>query len=430
MTAATPVVVVGAGLGGLAAACHLRADGHDVVVLEASGAPGGRAGVVERDGYRFDTGPTVLTMPDLIAGCLDAVGVAMADVLTLRPVDPMYRACFPDGSEIRVRHGREAMEHEIATQCGPRDAAAFGPFCDWLGELYAAEMANFIDRNFDSPLDLVRPLAPALALARLGAFRRLDASVGRRFADDRLRRLFTFQSMYAGLAPYEALAVYAVITYMDTVRGVVAADGGMHAVPRALAAAASGAGVQFHYDTRVERILLRDGAAGPVVGVELAGGERIATDIVVANPDLPVAYDTLLPGLRAPRAARRGRFSPSAVVWHAGGRVDLPPGVAVHNVHFGRGLGRVVPRADRRRHAHVRPVDARDGADRRRPVPRAAGPRTWSTPSSPSPTSTAGSTGRTNARPCASSSSSGWPPPATRSTSRSRTSSIRPTGSA
>jgi phytoene desaturase len=131
--------------------------------------------------------------------------------------------------------------------------------------------------------------------------------------------------------------VYAVITYMDTVRGVVAAEGGMHAVPRALAAAASGAGVKFHYDTRVERILLRDGATGPVVGVELAGGERIATDVVVANPDLPVAYDTLLPGLRAPRAARRGRFSPSAVVWHAGGRVDLPPGVAQHNIHFGRG---------------------------------------------------------------------------------------------
>ncbi len=148
---------------------------------------------------------------------------------------------------------------------------------------------------------------------RLGAFRRLGTSVGRRFADDRLRRLFSFQSMYAGLAPYEALALYAVITYMDTVNGVVAADGGMHAVPRALAAAAVGR----RRDVPLRHAgssgsCSRDGAAGPVVGVELAGGERIATDVVVANPDLPVAYDTLLPGFGAPRAARRGRFSPSA----------------------------------------------------------------------------------------------------------------------
>lgn len=332
----SPVVVVGAGLGGLSAACHLRGHGHDVIVIEAGPRPGGRAGLLERDGYRFDTGPTVLTMPDLIGDCLAAVGVEMADVLTLRAVDPMYRACFADGSELRVRHGRDAMEAEIAAVCGAADAAQFGPFCDWLTELYQLEMPGFIDRNFDSALDLVRPLRPAIELVRRGAFRHLDTAVNRFFRDERLRRLFSFQAMYAGLAPFEALAIYAVITYMDTVNGVVVPDGGVHAVPVAMASAAERAGVVFRYDTRVDRVLLSSGTHGSVRGVRLADGEVVVSDVVVCNPDLPVVYRTLLPGLTAPRAARRGRYSPSATVWHAGVRGELPDGVAHHNIHFGR----------------------------------------------------------------------------------------------
>lgn len=334
---AAPVVVVGAGLGGLSAACHLAGRGHDVEVLEAAAAPGGRAGRLELGGYRFDTGPTVVTMPELVARCFEAVDVDMASLLTFKPVDPMYRACFADGSELRVRHGREAMADEIRQVCGPAEAAAFHRFCDWLTELHDLEVPNFIARNYDSPLDLLRPLAPARRLLALRGFRRLAPVVAGYFDDERLRRAFTFQAMYAGLAPYEALALYAIITYMDTVNGVYVPDGGVHAMPRALAEAAEGAGVRFRYGARVDRILLADGHRGPVTGVRLAGGETIATDTVVCNADLPVAYRTLLPGLVAPRVTRRGRYSPSALVWHAGVAGALPNGVAHHNIHFGPG---------------------------------------------------------------------------------------------
>jgi phytoene desaturase len=329
------VVVVGAGLGGLAAACHLAGRDPDVTVVERDAGPGGRAGRLELDGYSFDTGPTVLTMPGLLADVFAAAGVDMDDVLPLSPVDPMYRACFADGSELRVRHGREAMTEEIRTVCGPGEAAAFERFCGWLEELYLLELGSFIDRNYDSPLDLARPLGPALKLLRLGGLRKLATKVEGHFADERLRRLFSFQSMYAGLAPYEALAIYCVITYMDTVGGVYFPEGGIHAVSTALAAAAEKAGAQLRFGAPVERILLAEGTTGAAKGVRLEGGEVIAAEAVVCNPDLPVAYRTLLPGLAAPRAVRRGRYSPSAVVWHAGVRGELQEGAAHHNIHFG-----------------------------------------------------------------------------------------------
>jgi phytoene desaturase len=326
------VVVVGAGLGGLAAAAHLIGDGHDVTVVERGDRPGGRAGVVERDGFRLDNGPAVLTMPVLLADAFAAAGAELADHVELRPVDPMYRAVFADGSVLHVRQGHAAMTEEIDGFAGPAAADAFGRFADWLGELYRVEMPNFIDADFDSALDLLRRWRAGLRLVRLGGFGKLGRKVASFFDDDRLQRVFGFQAMYAGVAPHEALALYSVITYMDTIEGVVAPIGGVHAIASGLADAVTKAGATIRYDAPVTRIL----RAGAVRGVELAGGERLDADVVVCNADLPVAYRTLLDGVDAPRAARRGRFSPSCLLWVAGVRGAPPPEAAHHNIHFGR----------------------------------------------------------------------------------------------
>lgn len=329
------VVVIGAGLGGLSAACHLVGRGHQVTLVERSPAPGGRAGRWQAAGYSVDTGPSVLTMTGILAQTFAAAGAAMDDHLRLRAVDPMYRACFPGEEPIYVRHGRQAMTEEIAAKCGAADAGAFGPFCDWLGRLYRLEMASFIGRNYDSPLDLVRPLAPAVALARLGGFRKVAAVVRSYFADARLQKLFSFQSLYAGLSPFDALALYCVITYMDTVEGVWFPDGGVHAVAAGLAEAAGKGGAELRWNAEVARISRRAARSGAVDGVELVNGEFIPAQAVVANPDLPTLYDQLLPGLAAPRVARRGEYSPSCALWLAGARGEPPPGCAHHNIHFG-----------------------------------------------------------------------------------------------
>lgn len=326
------VIVIGAGFGGLSAAAHLKGHGHDVTVLEQASIPGGRAGMLTEEGFRLDDGPAVLTMPNLLSDTFTAIDREMSSYVTLERVDPMYRAVFHDGSVLHIRHGREAMTEEIREFAGPDDAEAFGRFCDWLTSLYEVEMPNFIDRNYDSAFDVARQWRAALKLIRLGGFGRFGPKVESFFDDDRVQKAFSFQSLYAGVAPYEALALYGVITYMDSVDGVFAPVGGVHQAAAGLAQALTHSGVKIQYDTKVSRILR--GADGAVNGVEIENSERLAADGVVCNADLSVAYRTLLGGVERPRVTRRGRYSPSCVLWIAGVRGEPPVGTARHNLHF------------------------------------------------------------------------------------------------
>lgn len=320
------VVVVGAGLGGLSCALRLAGAGRQVTVLEREAEPGGRAGRLVRQGYEFDTGPTVLTMPDLIAQALGAVGEELSDWLELTRLDPAYRAWFADGSSLDVITDTVRMAEEVARVCGPREADGYLRFTEYTRRLWRLQRADFIERNLDSPRDLLT--ANLLRLVAAGGFGRLQARVNRFFRDPRTRRIFSFQAMYAGLAPHSALALYAVISYLDTVAGVWFPRGGVHAVSRALAGAAEKHGVVLRYRTRVTGV---DVHAGRAVGVITADGERIPADVVVLNPDLPVAYRDLLPG---PGPRRRLRYSPSCVVLHIGSRRGYER-IAHHNIHFG-----------------------------------------------------------------------------------------------
>ena len=321
------VVVVGAGLAGLSAALRLAGAGRKVTVLERESVPGGRNGLLNKDGYAFDTGPSVLTMPSLINDAFNCVGEDMKDWLELTPLTPLYRAFYADGSQLDVHANTAEMEAEIAKHISSEEAAGYRRYVDFVTKLYKYEMNDFIDRNIDSPLNL---LTPNLArLIALGGFRRLSPKVNQFMKDPRLQKVYSFQAMYAGVSPQQALAIYAVIAYMDSVNGVVFPKGGMHAVPRALAAAAEKHGVVFKYNTTVTNVEVSNGRAKAVI---TESGERYECDAVILKPDLPVAYRELLG--KTPVSIKRLKYSPSCVTLLIGSskKYDF---TAHHNIHFG-----------------------------------------------------------------------------------------------
>jgi phytoene desaturase len=325
------VVVVGAGLSGLSAALQLAGRGRSVTVLERHPFPGGRMGQADIAGYRIDTGPTVLTMPDIIADAFNAVGAPMSEHLQLDLVDPAYRATFADGSALDVHPDPAAMAAAIEAFAGPDQAAGYRRLRAWLTKLYQLEFDGFIAANFSSPLSL---LTPQLArLAAVGGFRGWERMVSRFISDERVQRIFTFQALYAGVPPQRALAAYAIIAYMDTVAGVYFPRGGMRAVPEAMAAVAAGAGVQFRYGSTVTE-LERSGSR--VTAVRTSDGARVTCDAVVLTTELPLTYQLLG---RTPRRLIKVRSSPSAVVVHVG-VPEVGESLLHHNISFGANWAR------------------------------------------------------------------------------------------
>jgi phytoene desaturase len=320
------VVVVGAGLAGLSAAMHLAGRGRTVTVVERAATPGGRAGREDVSGYLLDTGPTVLTMPDIIDEAFAALGESIGDRLELLAVTPSYRASFADGTVLDVHADVEAMAAEIERFAGRQQADGYRRLRQWLTRLYVVEFDGFIGANFESPLSLVN--GNLARLAAMGGFRRWDRMVRRFITDERLVRVFTFQALYAGVPPQRALAVYAVIAYMDTVAGVYFPRGGMRALPDAMAAAAADAGVEFVYQTNACAL---ERSGDRVVAVQTATGTRLPADAVVLTTELPETYRLLG---RTPRRAVPFRAAPSAVVAHVGCR-SVSTDTAHHTILFG-----------------------------------------------------------------------------------------------
>ncbi|HKU61562.1 MAG TPA: phytoene desaturase family protein [Gemmatimonadales bacterium] len=311
------VLVIGAGLGGLAAAIRLRHQGYEVTILERHAVPGGRCGLWESEGFRFDTGPTLLLMIEYLQALFRDVGRPLEAYLDLVQLDPNYRVHYADGRTLDVTSRLNAMLREVE-RVEPGSGPRLLRFLAATSQLYRVGLDGFVDRNVHHRRDFLS-LRNAALLVRGGAMRRLDRMVARFFASDELRNTFSFQSLYLGLSPFAAPAIYGLLPYAEIAGGLYFPLGGMHALPRALARLATELGVRIRYGTDVAAL---ERAQDRISAVRLADGTRLPADLVLANADLPYVYQTLL-GEPHPRAARFG-YSCSAFLMYLGVRGRYP----------------------------------------------------------------------------------------------------------
>lgn len=327
----TRIVIVGAGVGGLGAGVRLASAGCEVIVLEAAADVGGKLGIATTDGYTFDTGPSLLTMPFTLEETLATAGVKISDRLDLRRVDPLCHYHWDDGSELVTRSDSDAT------------AAAFEAFEHGAGQSWHALLAQgkrtwdlslplFLSAAVDSPIDLARrsgrPIDPRDILAHIT----LDRYGARHFHDPRLRQLLDRYATYSGSDPARAPATLSVIPYTESAYGAWHPLGGMHRIAEVLRDVVVEQGGEVRCSTPVARIVTE---AGRATGVETTTGEWIAADAVIANCDAAHLYGDLV---AAPKQARQIASAPASLSGFVLmlGVAGRSPQLAHHNIWFPR----------------------------------------------------------------------------------------------
>jgi phytoene desaturase len=330
-------VVVGSGFGGLAAAVRLGARGYRVTVLEQLEQPGGRASVFRQDGFTFDAGPTIITLPFLFEELWALCGRKLSDDVDLRPVEPFYRLRFADGSEFACSSDEDAMRAEVR-RLDPDDLPGYERFLRESEQIYKFAFEDLGQIAFNDLGTMVRAVPN---FVRHRADRSVHAMVSRYLRDPRLRIAFSFHPLFIGGNPFKVTALYALVSHIERRFGVHHAMGGTGSLVKGLVGLIERQGNAVRCHAKVAQIIVEDGTAR---GVRMASGETIRADVVVSNADSAFTYQTLLPPGASKRwsAARLARthFSMSLFVWYFGTDRQFP-GIDHHTVLLGpryRGL--------------------------------------------------------------------------------------------
>jgi phytoene desaturase len=285
------VVVIGAGMGGLAAAIRLAATGFEVEVFEKNDQVGGRVGRLEAEGFSFDTGPSLLLMTDTYRELFRSAGRDLNDYVKLVPLDANYRVAFGDGDALTIRRTLPELVKELE-RIEPGVTPRFYRFLEDACHKYRLGRSEFVERDFEKAGDFfgVRNLKLLLKTRAVNNYYR---RVSKYFSSEKLRQAFSLQTMYLGLSPFEAPAVYSLLPYTELAEdGLWFPEGGMYSLIEAMERLATELGVRFHLNRPVEKVVVTKGRA---TGVRVNGGE-IEADAVLANADLPYAYRELLGG--------------------------------------------------------------------------------------------------------------------------------------
>ncbi|MEU7814924.1 phytoene desaturase family protein [Pseudonocardia sp. NPDC049154] len=322
------VVVVGAGVGGLAAAARLAGLGHEVALHERADTHGGKLGVAEVGGFTFDTGPSLLTLPAVLEDVFAATGGPSG--LVVEPVDPVCAYTFGDGTRLEMPHDPDAVPAVLDAALGPGSGAAWRALYERSGRLWDLVGEPVLRR----PLDLrtlLRMSARLRDLRAVAPWRTLDGLGRALLPDPRLRTWFARYATYSGSDFRRTPAVLSVTPYVEQRFGGWYVRGGLRRIADALLDRCRALGVTVHLGSEVEAVTV---AGGAVRGVRV-GGREVPADVVVCNADASVLYEHLLPARSAARARRDLRRAPRSLAGFVLllGLADREPGPA-HRVWF------------------------------------------------------------------------------------------------
>ena len=308
-------IVIGTGFGGIAAAIRLSVKGYRVQVLEKLDAPGGRAYVYKQDGFTFDAGPTIITLPHLIGELFTLCGREMKDHVDLRLMSPFYRIRFDDGSHFDYSNNEEQMLDQIA-QLSPEDVQGFKNLMQASEKCYQLGFVELGMVPFETLGDVVQAMPN---LARMQAWRSIYSLVAKHIQHPKLRIVMSFHPLLIGGNPFSVTCVYALIHSLERRWGVHSAMGGTGAIVRELVKLLDERQVPIRYNAPVTRIRVENGRAE---GVELDNGEFLPADIVVSNGDAAWTYRHLIePQHRkhwTDRRIAKGKYSSGLFVWYFG----------------------------------------------------------------------------------------------------------------
>lgn len=282
------IIVIGAGLGGLATACRLAKAGHSVTVIEKNATVGGKVNIIESDGYTFDTGASLVTLPEILEDLFEGCGARIGEHLTLQRLDVICRYRWSDGTTVDTFSDIDRTAEEFSKIDSEDGHALDGYLKDARTKFEIAER-TFLDKSLNELPDLLRP-SKIPDLLRISSFRKLASLNSSRFKSDKIRQLFNRFATYNGSSPYEVPATFSLIPWTEFGIGAWYVMGGIHEIPKAIASLAKGLGVEIVTGTEVEEIIVEDGT---VVGVKTTDGV-IRADAVVSNADAVETHRRLL----------------------------------------------------------------------------------------------------------------------------------------
>ncbi len=333
--AATPkIAIIGSGLGGLSASIHLALAGAKVTVYEQNPNPGGKAGEFQENGFRFDTGPSLLTMPFVLKEIFESAGKNINDYLTLNKLSNLCKYFYPDGSILNAYSDINEFANEIDRTSGDT-VGQVRRYFRYCRRIYETAAGLFLFRDFRDPANFfsLPALRTLFLIHRIDPFRTMHGANTSFFSDPRIVQLFDRYATYNGSNPYEAPATLNIIQHVEYALGGYTVTGGIYEVPKSLTKLAKGSGVTFSFNTKIDRIIYRNKSVTAIK----TGDRTESYHAIISNVDAGFTYKHLLQNESGKDARRYFKQDPSssALVFYWGVKGTFNR-LEMHNIFFSK----------------------------------------------------------------------------------------------